>query len=57
MATGTDNSGGLVTFQYIPPSGSTFNVATTPVLVIGRDPTGNQITCQFNVVVQPGIYQ
>ena len=55
LATGTDNSG-QVTFTYNPQSGSTFKVATTPVIATGSDPSGNTATCTFNVVVQAGTH-
>ena len=56
-ATGTDNSGGLVTFTYSPTSGSTFSVGTTLVTATGSDPSNNEATCTFDVIVIQGIYK
>lgn len=55
-ATGTDTSGGQVTFTYTPASGSNFAVGqTTTVTVVGRDPTGNQAApCTFTITVIAG---
>ena len=55
QATGTDDNGGVVTFTYNPASGSTFNVDTTTVTVTGSDPSGNEATCTFDVIVTSGM--
>ena len=52
-ATATDNSaGGQVQLSYSHPSGSVFNVGVTIVTVLATDPSGNQATCTFVVIVQ-----
>ena len=49
----TDNSGGQVTFEYNPPSGSFFSV-TSVVTVRATYANGNSDTCTFNVIVSQG---
>ncbi|MEI6816517.1 MAG: HYR domain-containing protein [Bacteroidota bacterium] len=52
-ATATDNCGGNIAVVCVPPSGNTFPVGTTTVLVTATDATGNTSTCSFNVTIQP----
>ena len=49
-ATATDNCG-TVTYTYNPPSGSVFNIGTTPVTVTATDGSNNSTSCTFNVTV------
>ena len=51
-ATATDNSGS-VTLSCVPPSGSTFPVAVTPVTCTATDPLGNSAYATFTVTVTP----
>ncbi len=46
----TDNCSG-VTVIATPPSGSLFDIGTTPVWVVATDIAGNADTCQFQVTV------
>jgi hypothetical protein len=48
--TATDNCG-VASTNCSPPSGSTFDLGTTPVICAAVDPAGNTNTCTFNVVV------
>ncbi|XP_072024978.1 uncharacterized protein [Amphiura filiformis] len=52
-ATAFDNSGGQVSINYSPPSGSSFsaNPPVTTVSVVASDPSGNVARCTFTVTV------
>ncbi len=51
--TANDNCGGNISMVCNPPSGNTFPVGTTTVLVTATDVAGNTSTCSFNVTIQP----
>ncbi len=46
----SDNCPG-VTYQCIPPAGSTFPKGSTPVVCVATDTSGNTSSCSFNVTV------
>ena len=50
-ATATDNCSALPV-TCVPPSGSTFPKGTNTVNCIARDPSGNNSSCAFRVIVQ-----
>ena len=54
-ATATDDNGGTVTFTYLPASGSSFDLGTTEVTATASDPSGNEATCTFDVIVTSGM--
>ncbi|HTS15966.1 MAG TPA: HYR domain-containing protein [Verrucomicrobiae bacterium] len=49
--TATDNCSTSVTVTCTPPSGSIFQLGTTPVTCIAVDSAGNSASCRFNVVL------
>ena len=51
VPTATDNSGGVVTSTSTHNSGDSFTTGVTTVTYTFSDPTGNQATCQFVVMV------
>ncbi|XP_071785173.1 uncharacterized protein [Asterias amurensis] len=51
VPTATDNSGGVVTSTSTHNSGDSFTTGVTTVTYTFSDPTGNQATCQFVVIV------
>ncbi len=51
IITGTDNCG-IVNSYSIPPSGTFFEIGTTPVTIFVEDEAGNVNACTFNVTVQ-----
>jgi hypothetical protein len=56
-ATASDNCPGT-NITYNPPSGSSFNLGTTPVTATATDAVGNTASCSFNVTVnQPQTFQ
>ena len=54
-ATATDNSGGFVVLSYGNPSGTSFSIGNTVVVVTGTDPSGNNAQCTFTVTGKRGI--
>ncbi len=50
QATATDNCS-IESISYDPPSGTTFDIGTSPVQVIALDASGNADTCTFDVTV------
>ena len=55
-ANATDAGSGLATSSFLPASGSTFAIGTTPVNASATDMAGNTATGSFNVTVTPIIY-
>ena len=51
----TDNSGGTVTVQCNPSSGSVFPPGTRIVVCTFTDPSGNQVSRAFTVTVNTGM--
>ena len=51
----TDNSGGTVTVQCNPSSGSVFPPGTRIVICTFTDPSGNQVSRAFTVTVNTGM--
>jgi len=49
--TASDNCG-ISNLNSVPPSGSSFDVGSTPVTTIAMDDAGNADTCTFNMVVK-----
>jgi hypothetical protein len=48
----SDNCGSIASTNCSPPSGSTFDLGTTPVICTAVDTSANTNSCTFNVTVQ-----
>ncbi len=55
-ASAMDAGSGVATSSFLPASGSTFAIGTTPVNASATDMAGNSATGSFNVTVTPFIY-
>jgi len=47
----SDDNCGSVSFEYLPPSGSSFPVGATVVTILSSDLCGNTDTCEFTITV------